>query len=285
MTFTCIGKENYEGFSKLLGGSGLSGDKLYIGVIEDEMAVGAGVFSAEGDILVIDSLFVMKSYRRRGIGTAILQEITSMAKRSGAKSIWANFVGSEEIKGFLESLGFITYEDCSAYNVPVQLMIMNEETKKLFEKIKEKPEDRQRANTFDNLTSAQLNAIKSKLIKKGVSDVEEMISSLSRQRYSIAVYKNSECKDISAVIIADVKGDYIIIKYIANLSGNPRDFIFLLKQFLEMIEHWRMTFKILFFCTAENEIKQIISKLAGYEVTPVNSMMVAFKSLQEGDAL
>ncbi len=279
MTFTGIGEKNFEAFSGLLGGSALSADKMYIGVIEDEKAVGACEFSSDGSLLLIDSIFVSPEYRRRGIASAMLDEIISVARQAGADGVWTDYVDDAVLGGFFNARGFLAMEDCSFYQVPVHELIEADTAPALFDMLNEKPGDAGRAHTFDELSPTQINVIKNKLFQNGLSDVDELFASLSRLKYSIAVFKNAECKEISALILADVEGDYITIKYLANIGGNPKDFIFLLKLFWQLIISKRMTYKILSFCTAEPEIKQIISKFAGQELRPTGSMMVAYKAL------
>ena len=59
MILTGIGKKNFKAFSMLLGTDRLRDNELYIGAIEEEMAVGAGRFSGAEDVLVVDSIFVL----------------------------------------------------------------------------------------------------------------------------------------------------------------------------------------------------------------------------------
>ena len=280
MTLTAIGEENYRAFSSLLLGADLLKDKMYIGAIEDEKAVGAGVFSSDGNTLVIDSIFVASGYRRRGIAKAMMNEMVSAAGKAGADGLWVSYVDEETATAFLKAYGLCVSEDFPFYRVPLQYMTEQGQAMSMFEKVKEKPGDKKRALTFDKLSATQQNIIKNRLVKAGLSDVDDMIASLSKLRYSIALFKDEECKEIGAVIIADVVEDYVVIKYLANMGGNPRDLVLLLKSFWEMIEYWRMTYKILEFCSDVPEIKRMINSFAGYEVAPAGRMMVAYKGLK-----
>ncbi len=278
MAFTGINESNFEYFSDLLSDFKYSENKMYIGAIEDGKAVGAGEFSSDGNLLILDGIFVIPEYRRRGIATAMLKRISVLAKNSGSGGIWADYAGDDILDAFLKSYGFLTWEDCAFYQIPIISMIEGDTVKAVFGKLKETPEDIQRTCPFDKLSPVQLNIVKNKLIQTGVPDAEELISSLSRQRYSLAVFKNPDQKDLKAVIISDIIGDFVTIKYLANMGGNARDFVLILKQFWVILDKLHLTEKILSFCTAEPEIKQIMNKLAGYELTPTGRMMVAFKN-------
>lgn len=280
MNFTCIGESNYDAFSLLLSG-GIAEDKLYIGVIEDDKAVGAGEFSSEGNLLVIDSVFVLDEYRRRGIGSAMLDEVTALAQRSGAGGVWTDYAGDTAINGFLTAYGFFTWEDCAFYQVPLTDIVNSETCQSIFSKLKEKPEDKNRVVSFAKLSATQKNVIKNTLVQYGLDDVDEMIASLSTPANSFAVYRDAEKKNLGAILITDVMGDFVTIKYLANIGGNPKDLVFILKLFWGMVVARNMTEKILTFCTTDQEIKQIIGKFAGQELTPTGSMMVAYKELGE----
>ncbi|MCR5098139.1 MAG: GNAT family N-acetyltransferase [Lachnospiraceae bacterium] len=279
MEFTRIGVENHEAFSALLPGTGLSHDKIYIGVIEDNAAVGAGEFSSDGNLLVLDSIFVAEDYRRRGIGSTMLSQIADVAVSSGAGGIWADYVSDEVLDGFLVACGFVTMEDSSFYRVPIRDLLESEASQEIFGRIKGKPEDAARVCSFADLSSAQLNNIKSKLVQSNIEDVDKMIGSLPGLETSIAVYKDVQRQKIGAVMITDAAGEYVTVKYIANMGGSPKDLAVLLKYFYKMTIKNHLTYKTLSFCTDEQEIKQIITKFAGYELMPTGSMMVAYRNL------
>ncbi|MCR5099231.1 MAG: GNAT family N-acetyltransferase [Lachnospiraceae bacterium] len=279
MEFTGIGERNYQSFSNLLPGVGLSRDKMYIGAIEDNTAVGAGEFSSDGDLLVLDSIFVIDNYRRRGIASAMLCEISTFAESAGAGGIWADYPSDEGTDAFLKDCGFVTMEDCVFYQVPIRDILESEASQEIFGMIPDKPENSIRVCSFADLSSSQLNNIKSKLVESDIDDVDKMISTLPDPTTSIAVYRDAHRKDIGAVIITDVTGDYVTIKYMANMGGNPKDFALLLKSFYKMTLKKHLTYKTLSFCTVEQEIKQIIEKFAGHELTPTGSMMVAYRNL------
>ena len=279
MKFSGIGEQNYKAFSALLPGVGLSQDKLYIGAIEDNTAVGAGEFSSDGGLLVLDSIFVVDDYRRRGIARAMLNEITSIAKSAGAGGVWADYPDDEVLGSFLEACGFLTMEDCSFYQVSIRDILESEASQEIFARINEKAEAGSRSCSFADLSSAQLNNIKSRLVQNDITDVDKMISTLPDPETSIAVFKDAKRKEIASVLITDVTGDFVTIKYMANMGGNPKDFALLLKYFYKMTIKKHLTYKTLTFCTAEQEIKQIITKFAGHELTPTGSMMVAYKNL------
>ena len=257
----------------------LRDNELYIGAIEEEMAVGAGRFSGAEDVLVVDSIFVLPDHRRMGIGRSMLEAVEETASSSGASSVWVGYAGSEEADSFLRSMGFALHEDCGFYKVPVTDIVESKMAKDIFLKMKETDDDKLRICSFEKLSSSQLNSIKNRLVEMGLADVDGMISSLSNPANSIAVFKDAAHKEISAVMLLDVIGDYVTIKYLANLGGIPKDLVYILKLFWGMLISRKLTDKMISFCTAESEIKRIIAKFVGGEVRPTGNMMVAYKQL------
>ena len=124
------------------------------------------------------------------------------------------------------------------------------------------------------------DTLKNALIGENCHAAVEMIESLTDLEYSIIVYKTPEKRDVSAILIAELMGDEIIVKYLANISGNPKDFAFILELFRNMIISKNMSSKTLVFCTADQNTESIISKLAGKELIPAGNMMVGYKAIE-----
>ncbi len=113
-----IDKSSEDLFLHLMPGS-LSYGQIALGAVCDEKAVGCCIFTDEDTHLILEHIYVAKDYRRRGIGTAMIQRVVEILTGSSAVCILTYYIGSEECDGFLDSLGFFTIDDLPVYSVPV----------------------------------------------------------------------------------------------------------------------------------------------------------------------
>jgi len=83
---------------------------LALGAFDGDTLVGFGVlahqFRGESkDQLQIDLMYVSRNYRRQGIGTHIMNELSDEAKRRGAKSLYISSTETESAVSFYQSQG------------------------------------------------------------------------------------------------------------------------------------------------------------------------------------
>lgn len=100
-----IFKEIQERFRIELSNGGMS-----IGAFHDDVLVGFGVlaptFRGENkDQLQIDLMYVSRKYRRQGIGTRIMNELSSEARRRGAKYLYISSTETRSAVTFYQSNG------------------------------------------------------------------------------------------------------------------------------------------------------------------------------------
>ncbi|MDQ6421761.1 GNAT family N-acetyltransferase [Paenibacillus sp. LHD-117] len=81
-----------------------------IGAYDDNKLVGFGVlahlFRGEyKDQLQVDLMYVSRNYRRQGIGTTILQQLSHLAKNKGAKSLYISSTETRSAVSFYMSQG------------------------------------------------------------------------------------------------------------------------------------------------------------------------------------
>ena len=280
MILTGIGEKNIGYFSHLMRNDRLMDDHIYIGAIEDDTAAGVAEFSSEGNLLIIENLYVEEQFRRRGIADEMLDKMITSARESGAAGVWVSFVSGDESNAFFKKKGFVICEDCGFYRISLEELLESKMAQKLFSQVKHAEADKKRVSLLKSLNKAEINKLKNALISAGCSAAAEMIESLSELQHSIIVYKTPEKRNVSAVLIAELMGDEFVIKYLANICGNPKDFAFILELFRNMVTLKNLGDKTLVFCTADQNIESIVSKLAGKELIPAGNMMVGYKAIE-----
>ena len=279
MTLTGINRDNLEYFAPFLKNPELSNDELYIGAIEDGKAVAAASFSFDEKILLLNSIYVVPDMRRRGIASAILDEISASAAQAGADGMWTSVAGDRVYAAFLEKNGFALIEDSELYLIPVSEILDSENTVELFSRIKIRQMITDRTVIFNELTDRDIKAIGNKLIKEQLPEAAGMLTGGYDPDLSCVLYTTAEKTEISSVIIADSEGDRITIKYFANIAGNPRDLMIILKIFSDELIKKDMREGILSFCVSNEEIVSVLNRLLGYYPKPAGNMMAAYKGL------
>ncbi len=279
MVLTGINEDNLEYFAPFLKSSVLSGNEIYIGAIEDGRAVSAAAFSCDDKTLLIDSIFVVPDMRRRGIATAILDEIFKTAALSGAEIVFASVAADAEFAAFLEKKGFALIEDSDLYLIPVSRILDSENTVELFTMVKNRPMITERTVILDELTDRDIKALSNKLIKDDLAEAAGMLMGTYDPELSCVLYKSADKKDISAILIADREGDRITIKYLSNISSNPRNLIIILKIFNDILIKKGLRNGVLSFCVVNKEIVTVLYRLLGYYPKPAGKMMAAYRDL------
>lgn len=87
-----------------------------VGSFDNELLVGFGVLAhnfrgANRDQLQVDLMYVSQNYRRQGIATRIIQELSWIAKRKGAKYLYISSTETESAVNFYRSCGSAAAEE------------------------------------------------------------------------------------------------------------------------------------------------------------------------------
>lgn len=107
MKITLIGEQNRQAFERYIQGT-LSLRSAALGLVEDEQAIGVGVFRIEDDICIIEHLLIDEEYRRRGAATFLLTDVFEVMKKKGIATVMCWYVDSDGgIDRLLSSLGFV----------------------------------------------------------------------------------------------------------------------------------------------------------------------------------
>ena len=118
MTLTNIGKTNYDAFRAILPyGKSMpdSGELLLIGAIEEGSTAGAVSILLSEEMAVIDSLYVMPRFRRRGIGSRMVGEIFEIARKLKLEALQVDFPEDMAMIRFFRRNHFMVIPGSSLY--------------------------------------------------------------------------------------------------------------------------------------------------------------------------
>ncbi|WP_442600671.1 GNAT family N-acetyltransferase [Paenibacillus sp. KN14-4R] len=88
----------------------LDHDGMAIGAFDGDLLVGFGVLAhqfrgANQDQLQVDLMYVSRNYRRQGIGTRIMNELSTEAKKRGAKYLYISSTETRSAVSFYQNNG------------------------------------------------------------------------------------------------------------------------------------------------------------------------------------
>ena len=104
MEITRIGDKNGMYFKDMTGD--IKKGQGALGVLVEGYPAGAGVFSIENDIAIIDSIFVEEEYRLQGVATFLLDGAKEAFEAAGITHFLAYYPEDEATTAFLENYGF-----------------------------------------------------------------------------------------------------------------------------------------------------------------------------------
>lgn len=89
------------------------GEKDYFVYYDNDIMLGCGIASAQGEFCIIDNIIVDEKHRRNKIGTALAKTIMNYYERNGARYA----ISSGRCRVFCESLGFMqaSYDNLPSY--------------------------------------------------------------------------------------------------------------------------------------------------------------------------
>ena len=122
MTLTNIGKTNYAAFCGILPyGKSMpdSSELLLIGAIEEGSTAGAASILLSEEMAVIDSFYIVPRFRRRGIGSRILFEISETVQKLGIDVLQVDFPEDAGMIRFFRMNRFMVIPGNALYYAPL----------------------------------------------------------------------------------------------------------------------------------------------------------------------
>ncbi len=203
MTLTGIGEKNISAFAPLMSGFSLDDVSIAVGAIHDDKAVGVVLLDAVDEALMLDYIYVVPEYRRKGIATDMLWGVIYEISSAEPAALHVNYPeSSEALHGFFLSMGFKLYRDGRSYRIPAADILDTPAFKKVTSaKVKH------RISRLSDMTNKEENDIKKAFeaarLKSNVIDNRSLSDELSLVAF------DGETDEPEALVLCE-EGDKIV---------------------------------------------------------------------------
>ncbi len=124
ITLTGIGKENVEAFEPIMFGISTEDEKLSVGAIVDDTAVGVAMFDFLDEAIMLDHIYVSEKYRRSGIATKMIVDTVNALAPAGPSALHVNYPeAAEDLHGLFLSLDFKIFRDGKSFRIPAKAIL------------------------------------------------------------------------------------------------------------------------------------------------------------------
>ena len=255
MTLTGIGPRNADAFRHLCGILDYEDYTVCVGAIEEGRAAGVAFFSELGDSLFIDYIYVAESFRRRGIGTALIEQTLHELAGVPLVALHVNYPESaEDIHRFILSLGFRIFRDGTAYRVKMSDMLGSDTAKRFFSgKMKN------RVVKLSDLTTNEKKILKRKL-NEAESDPDVIDD--HRLSYELSfVTLDSISNAPAGLVLCRQEEKTIVLSYLINFSDDPVLLLDILKGLRNTVVSMDLSDHDLVFLTLTDDMLKLPEKL------------------------
>ena len=255
---TIITDENVAYFEPILPeGKSSSPDVMQLGVTLGGAPVAAAEVQMRDGVCEINSFFVAESYRRKGIGTDLLNAIIRLTKDNELGGIRADY---EKIHGFSEFFaknGFYVVDGNPVYSVPMKALINTKSVRNALT-AKEDP----RLTSLKTALIRERNSLKMLLDKHGY-DMEAIFYMDSDEDLSM-VFRDAYGAVSGVVLAAEREGDVFVTLLISDLKDS-KVIINTLSRMVAATFHWpKMPEHFLFFAESKSLVS-FLEKMVGKE--------------------
>ncbi len=209
----------------------IEGERIDLGLIEDDKAAGTAVLSLAGDEAVLHTIYISPSYRRKGLGRSLLENIIMFSRAAGARFITADYLRQDDdIEAFLLSLGFFL-----VYEPSVCTFTLEEVKKSQFSEEwifgKEYP------GTVLSLSEADRNGTNAvlKFLEEGGYPVNALKNHALLKDISLSVFDKHE--EVAAAVLCSGAEDRIIIDFLHSRDNAYKQLMLLIRAFFEAVEN------------------------------------------------
>ncbi len=265
LELTLIDRENLDAFSALMSGKDPSDYEIMIGAIEDNKAAGVALYNTLDDALMLDYIYVSEKFRRRGIGTALLEDFIAEIKEAGPVAVHINYPEiAQDLYYFTRARGFKIFRDGKAFRTPVKALLEAPKLKKLLKNPQK--------NTVKKLS--ELSRFEKSVLVRSLDaqDMEEGIindSSLSKELSLVTIDSLNSVP--SACILCRQELNQIVILYLVNFLKDPFQLVDLIRELKKRIEELSLTDCDLVFVTMDEDAKKLPETLLGGDELLISS--------------
>ena len=249
MELTGIGSENEAAFSHLMPGIDIRDCRVAVGAIEEGRAAGVALYNDLDEALILDYIFVAEEYRRRGIGTALIEDFLEEIKDSGAAALHVNYPEKEKaLHGFFSSLGFLLYRDGDCYRVSLKKLLKSERLNRLL-----KAEPKHLVCPVRELSKTEKQVLKNAMREQ---NLDENILDSEGLTAGLCLASLDDQKKPVACILGRVHKKEIAILYLVNFSKDPMMLTELLRVFRDAVMEVSYRDSELIFVTMDDKMKR-----------------------------
>ena len=272
MEITIIGDDNKKSFEHMTGE--VAPGQGALGVIVDGEAAGAGVFSLEDNIAVIDSIYVLEPFRRKKVASFLLGDVCETFRESGAGSILAYYQENEELTLFLENAGFTCIQTDPVNSFLARNLLGTKQAVKFFEsKI---PEGIVRVSELKKTERNKLEKMLTDAGYDGTGILEECDPKIS--------YAYMKDNNPAGVITSRMTGeDFYVTFFYSGLQKNMETFSALMISFVKLLFSEASDNARVYYIGQNPGITEMLDKLLPGKRAPRSEAATwsAFKSLSE----
>ncbi|MCR5746334.1 MAG: GNAT family N-acetyltransferase [Lachnospiraceae bacterium] len=257
MEITRIVKENAKAFEPLLAGLKLSDHSFKIGAVEDGIAVGVCLFNYFDDALMLEYIYVLDEYRRRGIATSLITGFLKVLSYTDAVSLHVNYPEkADDLHAFFLSMGFKLYRDGTSYSTPVAKLLGSKVLQKLLSgRVGDK------TVSITELKGQEVSYIREALDKEDLDPGIISDSSLSGELSLVSL--NAKTGRPEACVLCERAEGQIVILYLVNFTHDPGKLIDILSALKSAVLNMGLEEDELLFVTMTDEMQSFVKKLAG----------------------
>lgn len=258
MEITTIGNGNASYFEYYTGGPVGKGQTA-LGIIEEDYAVGAAVYSAHDGVIFIEHLLIDEDYRRRGLGAVLVDAAVECAENIGSDRIMTFYEEDDAVTQFLRKIGFVCMPGDRMHGIPVKEIFASEN----FKKIKDQKPDPD-VVPLSKVKKADLQKIRELLM--AVDFAEELVDDEAYEpELSYAVFENETGAVCGALLARHMDDD---VNVTALVVSEERHMLLrkLLSAFAVALFHQTKKESRLCFVGANEKLTETLSKLVGVPI-------------------
>ncbi len=250
MSLTGIGEENIASFANVISRREINSGKLAAGVIEDDKAVAAAVFSEDEGVVFIDYLYVAPEYRRRGIAGRLLREALPAF---GPGPVQAAFTDDQEgLYPFFDKMGYYLIRDTGIFSAPIAALRERCAASSLFSR-----PGREEIRYIRDMDRIEKDILFRRIRQEGLG-----VDGIDGKGISFAV-TDKDGKTPKAALFCKKMGDTLIIDLLVNFSGKTLTIVELFRELLKVTDMPEFDHCRLVFLPAAQSVLTMAEELAG----------------------
>ena len=249
------------------------GERIDLGLMEGDEAAGTAVLSLTGDEAMLHSVFIAPSFRRRGLGRELVENIIMFSRAAGARFVTADYLrNGEELEAFLLSLGFFLVYEPSVYTFTIE-EVKNSDFSKEWVFGRDYPGT---VLSLSETDRKETNAVL-KFLEEGGYPVNSLKDNALLRDLSLSVFdKHGE---VAASVLCSAHEDRIIIDFLHSRDNAYKQLMLLIRSFFEAVENNGYGSDPLVFQAVNTMALSITEKLTGKTPEPSGTSVYAVYEL------